>query len=173
MAWFSRTPHGVRGLKSIVCAIFAVCPRSHPSRGAWIEMMLSCNVTSKRWSHPSRGAWIEIYMFWLLRHMQYGRTPHGVRGLKCVLPAYHFGHRRGRTPHGVRGLKSRDIWTHPSRWWSHPSRGAWIEIRNHALHVLGRLSRTPHGVRGLKSGEDGAVIIGEGSHPSRGAWIEI
>ena len=77
-----------------------------------------------------------------------------------------------RTPHGVRGLKYCPaviawcaVWSHPSRGaWieiydllrnlatleSHPSRGAWIEItfphaRRNAWH-----RRTPHGVRGLK-----------------------
>ena len=34
-------------------------------------------------SHPARGAWIEILFAanYELRHV--GRTPHGVRGLKC------------------------------------------------------------------------------------------
>ena len=33
------------------------------------------------WSHPTRGAWIEI-MDQVARGKQIGRTPHGVRGLK-------------------------------------------------------------------------------------------
>ena len=34
---------------------------SHPSRGAWIEMMAAAGVSCRwEWSHPSRGAWIEI-----------------------------------------------------------------------------------------------------------------
>ena len=36
--------------------------KSHPSRGAWIEMVLQL-VPARRLvpSHPSRGAWIEIF----------------------------------------------------------------------------------------------------------------
>ena len=55
-----------------------------------------------------------------------------------------------RTPHGVRGLKFnlflRKMWAR----WSHPSRGAWIEIRDLCDQELS-----------------------DPSHPSRGAWIEI
>ena len=35
-------------------------------------------------SHPSRGAWIEIMEFMALRRKMSCRTPHGVRGLKSV-----------------------------------------------------------------------------------------
>ena len=34
---FSRTPHGVRGLKPAVIIITSQYKWSHPSRGAWIE----------------------------------------------------------------------------------------------------------------------------------------
>ena len=62
----------------------------------------------------------------------WGRTPHGVRGLKSrlCLPALDLG---GRTPHGVRGLKLIII-----------AAVGWI------------VGRTPHGVRGLKSPQSGA-----------------
>ena len=34
---------------------------SHPSRGAWIEILRVSKVTTRSGSsHPSRGAWIEI-----------------------------------------------------------------------------------------------------------------
>ena len=33
-----RTPHGVRGLKSLTKRKSVVPEKSHPSRGAWIEM---------------------------------------------------------------------------------------------------------------------------------------
>ncbi len=58
--------------------------------------------------------------------------------------------KKRRTPHGVRGLKLglRTEQTRPQS--SHPSRGAWIEMRY--------MSR---------------VTCFESSHPSRGAWIEI
>ena len=36
--------------------------RSHPSRGAWIEIVAHDFIASISMpSHPSRGAWIEIY----------------------------------------------------------------------------------------------------------------
>ena len=55
-------------------------------------------------SHPSRGAWIEI-----LRPREYlvnilGRTPRGVRGLKFQQSSDSIT-RTCRTPRGVRGLK--------------------------------------------------------------------
>ena len=56
-----RTPRGVRGLKLEAYAGGLIDKPSHPSRGAWIEILLGrfkegliCT------SHPSRGAWIEI-----------------------------------------------------------------------------------------------------------------
>ena len=39
-------------------------PESHPTRGAWIEIL--CDVSkldTKEGSHPTRGAWIEIESF--------------------------------------------------------------------------------------------------------------
>ena len=79
---------------------------------------------------------------------------------------------------------------------SHPSRGAWIEIRFPPVKVTAWLSRTPRGVRGLKfalaikasiisgrtpRGVRGLKCLASScallpictSHPSRGAWIEI
>ena len=53
-------------------------------------------------SHPSRGAWIEISAALSNSTAAASRTPHGVRGLKCADLCD-----AGRTPHGVRGLKSR------------------------------------------------------------------
>ena len=59
-----------------------------------------------------------------------GRTPRGVRGLKCKEALLLLNDDIGRTPRGVRGLKSgggrgrQDLCGR-----SHPSRGAWIEIR--------------------------------------------
>ena len=56
------------------------------------------------------------------------RTPHGVRGLKCELIVLVFKI-PGRTPHGVRGLKCQESSPCYPLYQSHPSRGAWIEIR--------------------------------------------
>ena len=78
---------------------------------------------------------------------------------------------------------------------SHPSRGAWIEIKLGKTSDAGLKGRTPRGVRGLKleAGEELPAgrsrtprgvrglkyvfvlcsIASQASHPSRGAWIEI
>ena len=78
-------------------------------------------------SHPSRGAWIEIYSLIFEPILKPSRTPHGVRGLKLQdlssptlfdmshpsrgawieIVARHIAIEEGdgRTPHGVRGLK--------------------------------------------------------------------
>ena len=57
-------------------------------------------------SHPSRGAWIEINHAVIIKAVEDGRTPRGVRGLKFTL------NDGNDTQYVV----------------SHPSRGAWIEI---------------------------------------------
>ena len=59
---YCRTPHGVRGLKFFTSRLFATIIKSHPARGAWIEIIdfvpiKVYNLTS----HPARGAWIEIF----------------------------------------------------------------------------------------------------------------
>ena len=55
-----RTPRGVRGLKSPPFLAGTEKTGSHPSRGAWIEILSAFVDAAKRQSHPSRGAWIEI-----------------------------------------------------------------------------------------------------------------
>ena len=57
--------------------------------------------------------------------------------------------------------------------WSHPSRGAWIEIPRRTVPPPEGGGRTPRGVRGLKYRRPGQRPGGSRSHPSRGAWIEI
>ena len=123
----SRTPHGVRGLKYTDTFPTIVRQRSHPSRGAWIEIYTGAGTSCRHPSHPSRGAWIEIQA----HHMQAAlRQSHPSRGAWIEIHPNFGNHRtlRGRTPHGVRGLKCplyrRSAW----RCTSHPSRGAWIEI---------------------------------------------
>ena len=56
---------------------------------------------------------------------------------------------------------------------SHPSRGAWIEMRLRTAAVPRVTRRTPHGVRGLKLRLIDEIMPVLKSHPSRGAWIEI
>ena len=144
-------------------------------------------------SHPTRGAWIEISTFppkwsWSLR-----RTPHGVRGLKYSCYG-HDGHHI--ESHPTRGAWI-EIWAmQPQKptYTSHPTRGAWIEIFRIMSWLVTTPSRTPHGVRGLKLLEDTLYPRHSGrtphgvrglkfcdgefkrvavmSHPTRGAWIE-
>ena len=81
----SRTPPGVRGLKSHISLHRYIEWKSHPTRGAWIEIpSLASAATHIISSHPTRGAWIEIS--WERRMLNYisCRTPPGVRGLKCT-----------------------------------------------------------------------------------------
>ena len=92
-------------------------------------------------SHPSRGAWIEIVSFVVWDTGLTGRTPHGVRGLKFtlvdVLEISDVSH------------PSRGAWieieqhhlrvSHPG---SHPSRGAWIEIV-YAVQITGEYGVAP------------------------------
>ena len=78
----SRTPHGVRGLKFLVAEKERKTNGSHPSRGAWIEIMYGLSEAPPTKSHPSRGAWIEIGAGYSEATETGCRTPHGVRGLK-------------------------------------------------------------------------------------------
>ena len=122
---------------------------SHPARGAWIEMSSSSTSTKPSGSHPARGAWIEICTTQCRSLNASGRTPQGVRGLKFqhISPPYFLS---SRTPQGVRGLKSIELHRQIGGHWSHPARGAWIEISWSPCPRLARLS-----------------------HPARGAWIEM
>ncbi len=56
----SRTPHGVRGLKYGLIEGDINLTRSHPTRGAWIEIIEIFLLSNELKSHPTRGAWIEI-----------------------------------------------------------------------------------------------------------------
>ena len=103
---YRRTPRGVRGLKSTLDTGLATSTvPSHPSRGAWIEILLIRILRYLPASHPSRGAWIEIL---------------GITGVAVITVS--------RTPRGVRGLKLEAGEELPAGRMSHPSRGAWIEI---------------------------------------------
>ena len=57
----SRTLPGVRGLKFTACGLWVAKVVSHPTRGAWIEMVPFMSQVEQIMSHPTRGAWIEIY----------------------------------------------------------------------------------------------------------------
>ena len=59
-----RTPRGVRGLKSPLRLQHRTRRRSHPARGAWIEIHFFIHNALLTLSHPARGAWIEIVYPW-------------------------------------------------------------------------------------------------------------
>ena len=123
-------------------------------------------------SHPSRGAWIEISHTLNVSPMLARRTPHGVRGLKFDT-VMKRNEKARRTPHGVRGLKSSP---HRLSWrksLSHPSRGAWIEIHRVYYSLIAIVSHPSRGAWieiPMMPQETHGLIK---SHPSRGAWIEI
>ena len=69
-------------MKSLMNMSVAQPVRSHPSRGAWIEIaIMPCEIAPNQ-SHPSRGAWIEMPTGAKPSRTCERRTPHGVRGLK-------------------------------------------------------------------------------------------
>ena len=49
----------------------AAAIRSHPARGAWIEMRVDRTLVEVNESHPARGAWIEIVHVALLLQLCY------------------------------------------------------------------------------------------------------
>ena len=96
--------------------------------GAWIEIKtLGACVTVKR-SHPTMGAWIEIEVCCHPLLLPSGRTPRWVRGLKSnnleyplLVPS--------RTPRWVRGLRFWVVSLSNYVFMSHPTMGAWIEMK--------------------------------------------
>ena len=125
-------------------------------------------------SHPSRGAWIEISRDpGLTIAPGPSRTPRGVRGLK--LPQTKPFVKPPRS-HPSRGAWIEMLYAAAEGGcqWSHPSRGAWIEIVYMANCTTALCGRTPRGVRGLKLHlSHQRLEARDASHPSRGAWIEI
>ena len=101
-------------------------------------------------SLSSRRAWIEIPMTLQEMHGLTSRSPHGERGLKCVVGVKCRG-LNGRSPHGERGLKF----------------GVWLE--SYAFIAC----RSPHGERGLKYERGRQAACPRRSLSSRRAWIEM
>ena len=169
-------------------------------------------------SHPTRGAWIEIVTDTRTCQCGFCRTPPGVRGLKYFGCCNNVNDRKSHPTRGawIEIARSPKLetspWSHPTRGaWieiivlplscipnpkSHPTRGAWIEIHFCWILLPELQSRTPPGVRGLKyifvgfccrncksrtpPGVRGlkwqmayALVSCPVSHPTRGAWIEI
>ena len=69
------------------------------------------------------------------------------KNIKAISSFMHFC---CRTPPGVRGLKSETGVSTQSNDKSHPTRGAWIEIKIGFVFEIVFPRRTPPGVRGLK-----------------------
>ena len=122
---------------------------SLPSRGAWIEILLSRLINQAIQSLPSRGAWIEISIYKIISNNNKSLPSRGawieIMNNRCQLQNL-----PSRSLHGERGLKLPQTPRTPSIHQSLPSRGAWIEIDFPFL-------------RGIEYP----------SLPSRGAWIEI
>ena len=97
--------------------------------GAWIEIPDTYALLLKSpESHPTMGAWIEIIDM-ILCDLPYGsRTPRWVRGLKYnTLKALNREEKSHPTMGAWIEIKTRSIFEN-ERAWSHPTMGAWIEI---------------------------------------------
>ena len=79
-----RTPQGVRGLKYYACLRNSqlICRTPQGVRG--LKYIGFFPHLQRRKSHPARGAWIEISGKLPLSPYPVRRTPQGVRGLKCL-----------------------------------------------------------------------------------------
>ena len=60
----------------------------------------------------------------------------------------------------------------PSKSWSPPTRGAWIETQGACGMGQHCSGRPPRGGRGLKRADHEVIGATLGSPPTRGAWIE-
>ena len=67
----SRTPRWVRGLKLSIPTNLSLLLRSHPTMGAWIEILNGCRKYDGLLSHPTMGAWIEILIFLTLARFKH------------------------------------------------------------------------------------------------------
>ena len=146
--------------------------RSHPTRGAWIEILESKNISIEEMtSHPTRGAWIEIGPTG-----PWGPVPpsHPTRGAWIEIPGAPgvAAAPPRRTPHGVRGLKSRRPQSTILPRVSHPTRGAWIEIGRPGL-LRGRAASHPTRGAWIEICWMTNATGRRPSHPTRGAWIEM
>ena len=80
----SRSPHGERGLKSVVASAAKAATQSLSSRRAWIEIKAQFGHYYLYRSLSSRRAWIEILRIIGILTLKLCRSPHGERGLKSV-----------------------------------------------------------------------------------------
>ena len=146
-------------------------------------------------SCPSRGTWIEMLMSRRPGIGGDGRAPRGARGLKSMKESLSGTADSSRAPRGARGLKflfsavgkdtlescpSRGTWIEMTscarqlrRRPSCPSRGTWIEICRAGCRAGATQGRAPRGARGLKFLPYELLHLAGASCPSRGTWIEI
>ena len=99
-------------------------------------------------SHPARGAWIEIVNNSIQLPGNTGRTPQGVRGLK-YRRAGRARRAARRTPQGVRGLKLLEDRNGRAMAGRTPQGVRGLKLIILAVGLVG-FGRTPQGVRGLK-----------------------
>ena len=125
----------------------------------------------------------------------FGRPPHGGRGLKSVAVSNRNPVFCRRPPHGGRGLKwqaaappvkwpwsssTRRTWIEMGRVRRHAAAGessstrrTWIEMRRRCAHLRLCECRPPHGGRGLKSALAEKPQPAPASSSTRRTWIEI
>ena len=132
-----RTPRWVRGLKFFQLDLSDLLVASHPTMGAWIEIIY----------HIQSPVFVRC------------RTPRWVRGLKSSVSIRPCNNASRRTPRWVRGLKFRFRKIMKQRLESHPTMGAWIEIAPLRCSVCLFGCRTPRWVRGLKYDPYGISLI--------------
>ena len=78
----SRTPRWVRGLKSRNRSLFPTTSRSHPTMGAWIEIIFPTSISFSLTVAPHDGC-VDWNLLTLISiYSTNSRTPRWVRGLK-------------------------------------------------------------------------------------------
>ena len=122
---------------------------SYPTRGTWVEIIISHNNENVNKSYPTRGTWVEILIkiFFSLYV-----TSYPTRGTWVEI--------------GSIDIKYRIPFVVP-----HTGYVSW----NCYLFLCHPcpLSRTPHGVRELKFKISAATALASSSYPTRGTWVEI
>ena len=120
-----RSPHGERGLKYTLGTTHHLPKWSLPTRGAWIEMLVTTsryNSPIGRSPHGERGLKFRYLCKGL--HGRGRRSPHGERGLKSRSSRSRCFPTAGRSPHGERGLKYLDTFSLNSRLFVAPHTGS-------------------------------------------------
>ena len=151
-----------------------IMQRSLSSWRAWIEINIDGSSDRTSRSLSSWRAWIEMPSLGMDASNVSGRSPHGERGLKCLINPLGKSNSHSRSPHGERGLKSRRGWRSRRDCASrspHGERG--LKFGRLVGRIQCGLGRSPHGERGLKCRSFGSAGQPPGSLSSWRAWIEI